>query len=146
MLAEHLPEVCQIESRAYEYPWSRGVFADCLNAGYSCQLIWDGTKLLGYSLVAIAAGEAHLLNLCIDPMQHRRGYAGQFLQIVLRSAAGLGARAVYLEVRPSNLAALALYRKFGFKQVGLRKGYYRADKSREDAVILSRDIAGLAAN
>lgn len=143
MLTEHLPLVCQIENRAYSYPWSRSVFADCLSAGYSCHLLWDGPQLLGYSLVAIAAGEAHLLNICIDPGHQGRGYSGRFLKVILRISAELGAQTVYLEVRPSNQAALALYRKYGFAQIGLRKNYYRAVTGREDAVVLSLDIADL---
>ena len=143
MLAEHLSDVVEIESRAYDFPWSQRVFADCLSAGYSCHLIWRGPRLLGYSLVAIAAGEAHLLNICIDPLQHRHGYAGRFLTIILKIAAQLEANTVYLEVRPSNSAALALYQKFGFEKIGLRKKYYRAPRSREDAVVLSKDISDL---
>jgi ribosomal-protein-alanine N-acetyltransferase len=144
MLPQHLARVCELESVAYDFPWSRGVFADCLSAGYSCHLLWRGEQLLGYSLVAIAAGEAHLLNLCIDPAWQRHGYAGRFLRTILRIATELDAQIVYLEVRPSNHAALALYRKFGFERVGLRKKYYRALQGREDAVVLSRDITDLS--
>ncbi len=143
MLVEHLLLVCQIEKRAYSYPWSRSVFADCLSAGYSCHLLWDGPQLMGYSLVAIAAGEAHLLNLCIDPGHQGRGYAGRFLKVILRISAELDARTVYLEVRPSNRGALALYRRFGFEQIGQRKNYYRAATGREHAVVLSRGITDL---
>ena len=141
MLEEHLPLVHQIETRVYAFPWSQQVFADCLSAGYSCHLLWDGDNLIGYSLVAIAVGEAHLLNIGIDAEYQRRGFAGHFLQVVLRITGDLGAKVVYLEVRPSNLAALALYRKFNFDQIGLRKNYYRGSTGREDAVVLSRDLS-----
>ncbi|MEL0082399.1 MAG: ribosomal protein S18-alanine N-acetyltransferase [Gammaproteobacteria bacterium] len=143
MLVQHLPDVCEIEDRAYPYPWSQRVFADCLNAGYSCHLLWKGDQLVGYCLVAIAAGEAHLLNICIDPREQGRGHASRFLEIILRITAQLNAQTVYLEVRPSNRAALALYKKFDFDRIGLRKNYYRAETGREDAVVLSRDIRAL---
>lgn len=142
MLEEHLPLVHQIEAQVYDFPWSQKVFADCLAAGYSCHLFWDSTDLVGYSLVAIAAGEAHLLNIGIDRQYQRRGYAAHFLPVVLNITSDLGGRVVYLEVRPSNKAALALYRKFDFDQIGLRKNYYRGLTQREDAVVLSRDISG----
>jgi len=138
-----LPGVCEIEARAYQFPWKHAVFADCLGAGYSCHLIWDKKQLLGYSLVAVAAGEAHLLNLCIDPDRQGCGYAGWFLKVILRTTAELDALTVYLEVRPSNRAALALYRTFGFEQIGLRKNYYRAESRCEDAIVLSKNIASL---
>ena len=142
MLEDHLPLVCQIEKQVYDFPWSQQVFADCLAAGYSCHLLWDGSALVGYSLVAIAVGEAHLLNISIDKKYQRRGYARHFLQVVLRVTGDLGAKVVFLEVRPSNQAALALYQAFNFDQIGLRKNYYRGLSQREDAVVLSRDISG----
>ena len=141
MLEDHLPLVCQIEEQVYDFPWSQRVFEDCLESGYSCHLLWDGADLVGYSLVAIAVGEAHLLNICIDRKYQRRGYAKHFLQLVLDITSDLGANVVYLEVRPSNQAALALYRAFEFDQIGLRKNYYRGVNLREDAVVLSRDIS-----
>ncbi|MBL4621346.1 MAG: ribosomal protein S18-alanine N-acetyltransferase [Immundisolibacteraceae bacterium] len=144
MLEEHLPLVHQIETQIYDFPWSQRVFADCLAAGYSCLLLWDGVDLVGYSLVAIAAGEAHLLNIGIDRQRQRRGYAGHFLQVVMSITSDLGGKVVYLEVRPSNKAALALYRKFEFDQIGLRKNYYRGLARREDAVVLSRDISNIS--
>ena len=141
MLHEHLPGVVAIERRAYSYPWSQRVFSDCLTAGYSCHLLWCDDRLVGYSLVAIAVGEAHLLNICIDPDCQGKGYASRFLSTVMSIAAQLGAHRVFLEVRPSNGAGLALYRKFNFARIGLRKRYYRAADGREDAVVLARDLS-----
>ena len=104
-------------------------------------MLWYGERLVGYSLVAIAVGEAHLLNICIDPDCQGKGYASRFLSTVMSIAAQLGAHRVFLEVRPSNVAGLALYRKFNFARIGLRKRYYRAADGREDAVVLARDLS-----
>jgi ribosomal-protein-alanine N-acetyltransferase len=132
-----LDEVMAIERAIYSHPWTRGNFVDSLRAGYDCRTWRLEGELLGYFILTAAAGEAHLLNLSIAARHQRSGHG----RALLREAAGLarrrGAGTVFLEVRPSNLAAQALYTRFGFRRVGVRKGYYPAQSGREDALVLA---------
>lgn len=140
MRGADLTRVVAIERRAYDYPWSAGIFKDCLRAGYTCRVIERDTRLLGYAIMIAAADEAHLLNVCVDPMHQGRGLGGVLVRHMLTLAGRLKAHAVYLEVRPSNRAARALYARHGFIETGLRKGYYPDAQGREDALVLVRDL------
>lgn len=140
MRSADLVQVVAIERRAYDYPWSAGIFKDCLRAGYTCRVIERGPRLLGYAIMTAAADEAHLLNVCVDPMHQGKGLGGVLVRHMLTLAGRLKAHAVYLEVRPSNRAARALYARLGFVQTGLRKGYYPDGEGREDALVLVRDL------
>jgi [ribosomal protein S18]-alanine N-acetyltransferase len=135
-----LKAVAAVERAAYQYPWSLGIFRDCLLAGYHCLVLDIGGSLTGYGIMSIAAGEAHLLNLCVNPAAQRLGYGRQLLNALLRKAADADADKVFLEVRPSNEIALRLYRSLGFEQIGVRPAYYQADNGREDAVILAANL------
>ena len=132
-----LGDVLEIESAVYTHPWSRGNFADSLRAGYQCWTWRRGGELVGYFVMMVAAGEAHLLNLSIAGGAQRRGHGSALLAQVMRMAKTRGADKVFLEVRPSNQGAKALYRRFGFRQVAVRSGYYPAHSGREDALVLS---------
>ncbi len=137
-LAERdLDAVVAIERDLYEFPWSLGNFRDSLAAGYSCWA-YDGTDgLVGYAVMMIGAGEAHLLNLSIAAPSQRRGCGTELLEQLLDVARGYGAGVLLLEVRPSNAAARAMYAGYGFEQIGTRRGYYPARDGREDALLLS---------
>ena len=132
-----LPSVLEIENAIYEHPWTRGNFADSLRAGYQCWTYRLGTRLLGYFVLIVAASEAHLLNLSVAAESQRRGYGAALLAESIRIARALGGRNVYLEVRPTNRAAQALYARFGFRHVALRRGYYPAGTQREDALVFT---------
>lgn len=132
-----LGEVIAVENAIYSHPWTRGNFADSLRAGYECWLWRLEHELIGYFVLMAAAEEAHLLNLSIAARHQRRGYGRALLGEATRMARRLGARHVFLEVRPSNLGALALYSHFGFRSVAVRHGYYPASGGREDALVLS---------
>jgi len=132
-----LAEVLAIESAVYTHPWSRGNFADSLRAGYQCWTWRLGGELLGYFVLLVAAGEGHLLNLSIGGAWQRRGHGSTLLREVMRMAKARGAGKIFLEVRPSNLGAKALYSRFGFRQVAVRSGYYPAARGREDALVLA---------
>ena len=132
-----LKAVAAIERAAYHYPWSLGIFRDCLLAGYHCLVLDVASSVTGYGIMSIAAGEAHLLNLCVHPNAQRFGYGRRLLNALLLRAADADADKVFLEVRPSNEIALRLYRSVGFEQIGIRPAYYQADHGREDAVILA---------
>ena len=141
-MREHdIPRVSAIECRSYDFPWSVGVFADCLRAGYCCWTVVEADELAGYGIMTVTAQECHILNVCIDPRFRRRGYAGLLINQLLESAAAHGAKKAYLEVRPSNRAALDLYLGNGFSRIGERSGYYPARDGREDAFVLSKAIA-----
>ena len=132
-----LAEVAAAESEIYTHPWSRGNFADSLRARYQCYTLRRGADLVGYFVLMVAAGEAHLLNLSVAAAHQRQGHGSALLADLMRLARELGARTLFLEVRPSNLGAQALYRRFGFRRIGLRRGYYPAQGGREDALVLS---------
>lgn len=132
-----LPAVLAIENAIYSHPWTLGNFADSLRAGYQCWTWRGGNELLGYFILLVAAGEGHLLNLSIAAASQRRGHGGTLLAEAMRVARNRGARHVFLEVRPSNDGAKALYTRFGFRQVAVRPGYYPAQAGREDALVLT---------
>lgn len=131
-----LDAVMEIELAAYPYPWTRGIFSDCLRAGYDCWALQIGPQLAGYSVQNDGAGEAHLLNLCVAPAWQRRGCGGMLLENTIRIARSRGCASMYLEVRPSNAAGIALYRRRGFAIVGRRTAYYSAAQGREDALVM----------
>ncbi|MEA3195615.1 MAG: [ribosomal protein S18]-alanine N-acetyltransferase [Betaproteobacteria bacterium] len=132
-----LEEVMAIENAIYSHPWTRGNFVDSLSAGYECRCLRLGAELLGYFVLMVAAQEAHLLNLSIAAPHQRRGLGSGLLQEAADLAQRLGARNVFLEVRPSNRGAQALYTRFGFRKIATRRGYYPAHAGREDALVLT---------
>ena len=132
--------VSDIERRSYEFPWSHGVFRDCLLAGYQNIVLVRGDAVAGYGVLSVAAGEAHILNICIDPEFRSRGYGEKLLDEMLFRARAASVRQIFLEVRPSNERALQLYRKKGFHQVANRPAYYQANKGREDAAVLAKKL------
>ena len=136
MAEADLDAVLVIERAVYTHPWTRGNFADSLRARYQCRTWRQGGELLGYFVLLAAAGEAHLLNLSIAPAWQRRGHGSALLREAMRVAREDGAKKVFLEVRPSNLAGKALYERFGFRKIALRRGYYPAQGGREDALVL----------
>jgi ribosomal-protein-alanine N-acetyltransferase len=137
MVHEDLSQVSDIERRSYDFPWSHGVFRDCLLAGYTCIVLERADIVAGYGILSVAAGEAHVLNLCVDPEYRRLGYGDRLLDEMLRRAKAASVKEVFLEVRPSNVNALSLYRKKGFRQIAHRRAYYQARYGREDAAVLS---------
>ena len=130
-----------VEQASYEFPWSLGIFRDCLLAGYQSLVLEIGGILSGYAIMSVAAGEAHILNLCIHPEYQRSGYGRRLLNALLVNADEVGVERVFLEVRPSNGAAIKLYRSAGFEQIGVRPSYYHADSGREDAVIFAAAVS-----
>jgi ribosomal-protein-alanine N-acetyltransferase len=137
MLEQDLGEVIAIERAIYTHPWTRGNFADSLRAGYECRTYRLNGELIGYFVLMVAVGEAHLLNLSVAAPHQRRGYGSALLDEATRLARSLGAANVFLEVRPSNRAAQELYFRYGFRKVAVRRNYYPAHSGREDALVLS---------
>lgn len=135
-----LNAVMAIELRGYPFPWTRGIFIDCLRAGYPGLAMERDGLLVGYGVLSIAADEAHVLNICIDPLAQSRGLGRQLLRAMVQLAADRGAQRVFLEVRPSNTPALALYHSEGFNEIGRRPRYYPAAQGREDAVVMAIEL------
>lgn len=135
-----LDEVAALEADLQAFPWSRGNFLDSLKAGHSVWVLRDGARVLGFSVVMSVLDEAHLLNIGLARHLHGRGYGARLLRQAMRAAQLGGAQRLFLEVRPSNERAIALYRHFGFRQIGMRKAYYPALGGREDALIFDREL------
>jgi ribosomal-protein-alanine N-acetyltransferase len=133
-----IPMIVAIERSAYQFPWSEGIFRDCMRVGYVCRVIEAGGDAAGYGIMSVGAGEAHILNVCIREEYRCRGLARKMLLYLLDRARIAGMYEAFLEVRPSNAVASRLYRSLGFEQVGIRKGYYQAAAGREDAEVLRR--------
>lgn len=137
MAPDDLAHVADIERRSYEFPWTQGVFRDCLLADYVCLVLTVEGRVAGYGILSVAAGEAHVLNLCVDPEYRHYGYGEKILNEMLARARGAKVEQVFLEVRPSNKGAMALYKKKGFHQIAQRPAYYQARRGREDAAVLA---------
>ena len=136
---QDLDRVMEIELTAYPYPWTRGIFNDCIRVGYECWGLQAGSELVGYCVQTQAAGECHLLNLCVDPEWQRRGLGSLLLDHSIRLARLLNCKSMFLEVRPSNPAGYRLYEKNGFTVIGVRRDYYTSDEGKEDAIIMKRE-------
>jgi [ribosomal protein S18]-alanine N-acetyltransferase len=141
MQAADLGAVHLVEQASYEYPWSRAVFRDCLLAGYHSLVLEIDGVVSGYAIMSLAAAEAHVLNLCVHPDIRRLGYGRRLLNALLFKAEDAAAQRVFLEVRPSNHAAIRLYRTAGFDEVGVRPAYYQASYGRENATVLALTLA-----
>ena len=140
MTEDDLRAVMQIEAAAYDFPWSEGIFRDCLRVGYGCWIYAENNEIVAYGVISNAIGECHILNICVKPNRQGRGLGRRMLRRLLRIAAQFDADTAILEVRPSNTRAIALYLSEGFNEVGRRKAYYPANGGREDALILARSL------
>lgn len=140
MRATDVDAVMDVELRAYPFPWTRGIFDDCLRAGYPAWLLHVDGRLAGYGVLSIAAGEAHVLNVCVDPALQGGGLGRRLFRALIDIARQHGAERVFLEVRPSNPHAIALYHDEGFNEIGRRPRYYPAHTGREDAIVMAREL------
>ncbi len=136
-----LDTVAALEASLQVFPWSRGNFADSLAVGHSAWVLRVGGDLIGFSVVMTVIDEAHLLNIGVCQRYQGQGYGARLLRHAMENARLNHASKLFLEVRPSNERAVELYRHFGFRQIGLRKGYYPATIGREDALIFDKELA-----
>jgi len=144
MHEQEVPAVVALEREAYLFPWTEGIFRDCLRVGYLCRVIDLEGTVVGFGIMSCGAGEAHVLNICVRPDLRCRGIGRRMLDYLLDRGYDAGMLEAFLEVRPSNVAAIRLYQSAGFEQVGIRRGYYQAVGGREDAVVLKLDLAARA--
>lgn len=155
MTWDDLETVHAVETVSYEFPWTMGILRDCLRVGYPCYVYEPGGllpsarfpparsvshALIGHGVMSLAAGECHLLNVCVHPDHQRQGLGRRLVEFMLDAARNRGARLALLEVRMSNQTAYRLYSRLGFNEVGVRQNYYPAQAGREDAIILARDL------
>jgi ribosomal-protein-alanine N-acetyltransferase len=137
MRKEDLQQVQAIEALSYDFPWTLGIFRDCLRVGYCCWVVTLEARVIGYGVMSVALDECHLLNLCIHPAWRRYGLARKMVRRLLNLAKQHGAETAFLEARISNHGAITLYRQLGFVEVGRRRNYYPHQEGREDALVLS---------
>jgi ribosomal-protein-alanine N-acetyltransferase len=135
-----LDAIMAIELESYPYPWTRGIFSECLRIGYGCHGLQVGRELAGSAIHNWAAGEAHLLNLCVHPRWQRNGFGSLLLEHSIAYARERDCTNMFLEVRPSNPEAERLYARRGFSRIGVRPAYYRANEGREDAIVMHLDL------
>jgi ribosomal-protein-alanine N-acetyltransferase len=137
---EDVAAVAAVEARAYEFPWSDGIFRDCLRAGYNCWVLVCEQAVIGYGVLSVAAGEAHVLNVCVAPEAQGEGHGRRLMRRLMDLARWHGAERVFLEVRPSNPRAMQLYHTLGFNEIGRRPNYYPARNGREDAIVMALEL------
>lgn len=131
-----LDAVMEIEPLIYSHPWTRGNFSDSLNSGYSAWVLEKNNEMVGYALLMMVMDEAHLLNLSIAKAYQKQGLGRYLLEHMLQIARNHHALNMFLEVRPSNVSAIALYENMGFNEMAIRRNYYPAKSGREDAVLM----------
>lgn len=129
-------EIVCIEQRVHACPWSSGNFIDALKSNYVCKVYEAEGEILGYVVFMFAVDEVHLLNISIVADYQRKGLGRGLLSATMDIARSCNMQRMLLELRHSNAAALGLYRAVGFRQIGLRYGYYSAGNGREDAIVM----------
>ncbi len=149
---DDLPQVLRIERACYDFPWSEDLMRNCLEVGYHALTLCEADEIRGYAFASSGAGESHILNICVDPAHRGQGYARTLVQQCIATVMVHAAKVIFLEVRESNHAAIALYESLGFVEIGRRDNYYRLRpgtnaksrktnrRNREDALVLSRDL------
>ena len=138
MREDDVPSVLRIEQAAYPFPWTGGNFLDSIRSAYLCRVARDEARgIVGYFLMMMALDEAHLLNITVDPALHGHGYGLALLEHATECARSKAMRSIMLEVRPSNRRALAIYERYGYVRIGVRRNYYPApDNHRENAIVM----------
>ncbi|AHE67357.1 ribosomal protein S18-alanine N-acetyltransferase [Legionella oakridgensis] len=144
MTIDDVDDVYAIELSAHKAPWSRDILRDCVLVGYDCRVLESCERaepeIISYIILRYYDHTCHILNLCVALASQGKGYGRLLLQNVIDSLVGSEVEALILEVRPSNLTAISLYKKMGFYQAGIKKDYYQDELGVEDAVLLKKDI------
>ena len=131
-----LKQILANERAAFPIPWSENVLAGCLDGDYLCWVLSENARVIGHMIILPVLDELHLLNICIHPAHQARGLGQYWLDFLFSYARQNQYRMVLLEVRVSNQKAIGLYRKMGFGEIGLRKGYYKTNAQKEDALVM----------
>jgi len=141
MTYSDLKQVLVVEKKAYPHPWTLGIFRDCLRVGYTSWVMTLDKTVIGYGVVMLSPGEAHVLNICVDPEYQVRGLGRYLLHHIIKQSNRTDVDMILLEVRRSNVNAQRLYLSEGFHELGVRKAYYPTEDGREDAIILAKYLA-----
>ncbi len=140
MTPDDLDQVMAIETAIYPFPWSRGIFHDCIRVGYRCHVFDEDGEIRAYSVSSMGAGESHILTVCVHPDFQGQGLGQMMMTHMIDEARQAGVETMLLEVRPSNTRAITLYHKMKFNEVGVRPDYYPAEQGREDALIMALQL------
>lgn len=140
MTAQDINAVMEVEKSVYPYPWTKGIFADCLRVNYECWVATVENDIIAHAVLSVAAGESHILNLAVGKGYQKQGIGKQLLKHMVGIARIKSVDIIMLEARPSNVAAIQLYEAIGFNEIGIRKGYYPADNGKEDALLFAMQL------
>lgn len=140
MLAGDIEAVMQVETSLYQFPWTKGIFADCIRADYDCWVAFEDNSVIAYAVLSVAAGESHILNLAVNKSHQQLGIGKQLLLHLINRARLQKAEIIMLEVRCSNTSAIQLYESSGFNEIGSRKAYYPAPGGKEDALLFAYQL------
>jgi len=140
MTLQDIDEIMKIETIIYPYPWTEGIFKDCVRVGYLCFVSEQGDHIIAYGALSFGAGESHILNISVAKPFQKKGYGKQLLNHMMQQAKSKDAEMVLLEVRGSNKNAIGLYESQGFNEIGVRKGYYPAPNGKEDAIMFAKQL------
>ena len=129
-----------IERESNPFPWTLKNFKDCIEKGYYSLVLKEGMKVIGFAILSVSTEESHLLNIGLTASKRGQGLGKELLEKIIMAAEVMGSKKIFLEVRISNVIAIDLYKKLGFKEIGLRKNYYRTKEGREDAILMSKSL------
>tara|TARA_Y100001970_G_C14127629_1_gene799883 strand:- start:276 stop:770 length:495 start_codon:yes stop_codon:yes gene_type:complete len=132
--------VLDIERESNPFPWTIKNFQDCIEKGYYSLVLKEDKKVIGFAILSVSTEESHLLNIGLTSSKRGRGLGRELLEKMIMAADVMGSKKIFLEVRISNVIAIDLYKASGFKEIGLRKKYYRLKEGREDAILMSKSL------
>ena len=137
---QDIETVLDIERESNPFPWTIKNFKDCIEKGYYSLVLKEDNKVIGFAILSVSTEESHLLNIGLTSLKRGRGLGRELLEKMIMAAEVMGSKKIFLEVRISNVIAIDLYKASGFKEVGLRKKYYRLKEGREDAILMSKSL------
>jgi [ribosomal protein S18]-alanine N-acetyltransferase len=137
---DDLAAVTALEQRIHAFPWTSGQFRDSLAAGHTGWLQREGDAIAAFAVTMRVVDEDHLLDIGVAPEYQRSGRGTALLAFLCQQARAAGMVRLLLEVRASNSAAIAFYRRFDFAEIGRRRGYYPAREGREDAIVMAKPL------
>lgn len=140
MHLEDVESVFAIDVEIYDFPWTEGIFADCIKTGHLCIVNEVDSNIIAYGIIGMVIDEAHILNLSVSKSLQGKGLGRELLVYLLGLLKRGKATRALLEVRDSNQIAINLYKSLDFEEIGRRKGYYPAENGREDAIVLAKSI------
>ena len=137
---EDIDIVLDIERQSNPYPWTINNFKDCIEKGYYSLVLKEAKQVIGFAILSVSTEESHLLNIGLTALRRGQGLGRELLEKMIMAAEVMGSKKIFLEVRVSNIIAIDLYKASGFKEIGLRKNYYRLKDGREDAILMSKSL------